>query len=981
MGRFLLALCVTAFVVLAPVSAAAQASITGVVSDASGGVLPGVTVDVESPALIERLRTTVTDGTGQYRIIDLRPGVYTVTFKLAGFSVVARQGVELAGSFVATVNAELRLGSFEETITVSGESPIVDVETVTQQRVMDRDVIDSIPVGRQHASLAVLIPGVVSNAQDVGGSSNLGFVVMTIHGNRSSDQRVMVDGFTIRNVAAQGQNSNILPDMGSTLEVAIDYAAGNAELMSSGLRIDYIPKTGGNAFSGSFFATGANSRFQGDNYSSELQRRGLREPNSLKMTYDINGSGGGPIMKDKLWFFGSTRFQANETYVAGLYENLNAGNAARWDYAPDYSRQAVYFLRQPGGNGRLTWQASPRNKISFFFERQGRQWHVLNPTSSPEAATLLDFPKNQIATTSWTSTVSNRLLLDARAAVQSEVYQERRPPSDSPVWSLIPVTEQGGIIPGLLYRAPGALGVGGTRFFRASMPNMANVATSLSYVTGSHALKVGFSNLWGRRDLSQLDNLSSVSYRFRDGVPNLISQRSTPSAQSDVLKGELGLFVQDRWKIGRTALNAGLRFDYFGTYFPEQHLGPATLIPNRNLTFPKTPWYSFRDVSPRLGLAHDLRGNGKTAIKVSLGRFVNAGNPTLGNPISNLAHSVSRSWNDRNTDYIPDCDLLNPQPNGECGIISDLRFGQPIPSTSFDPDTLRGFGKRPYNWEFSTGVQHALHPKIGLDVGYFRRWYGNFIVTDNRAVAATDLNPFSITAPRDSRLPDGGGYVINGLYNVNPSRVGLVDNYVTFSDNFGKQIEHWNGADLTVNARPGGGVVLQGGLSSGRTTTDSCEIRTLLPEIAPLDAFCRVQTRFLTQVKLLGTYGIPRVGVNLAATFQSLPGPQMTANYVASNAEVQPSLGRPLSGGLVNVTANVIEPGTMYAQRLNQVDLRVSKVIQAGGLRALLNFDLYNAMNGNTVLSHNNNYTSTSWLAPLSILDARLAKFSVQFDF
>jgi len=979
MARFLFALCVTALVLLAPAAAAAQASIAGVVTDASGGVLPGATVEAESPVLIERVRTTVTDGAGQYRIIDLRPGTYTLRFSLPGFTTVVRQGVELAGSFVATVNAELRIGAFEESITVTGESPIVDVESVTQQRVMDRDVIDSIPVGRQHASLAVLIPGVVSNAQDVGGSSNLGFVVMTIHGNRSSDQRVMVDGFTIRNVAAQGQNANILPDMGATQEVAIDYAAGSAELMSSGLKIDYIPKTGGNTFSGTFFATGANSNFQGTNYSTELQQRGLREPNSLKLTYDVNGSGGGPIVRDKVWFFASTRFQANETYVAGLYENLNAGDPTRWDYAPDYSRQAVYFLRQPGGNGRVTWQATPKNKISVFYEKQGREWHNLTATTSPEAGTLLEFPKNQIGTVSWTSTLSNRLLFDARAALQSEIYQERRPPANDIVWTLIPVTEQGGLIPGLLYRAPGALGVGGTRFFRASMPKMYNVAASLSYATGSHSLKVGFTNLWGRRDLSQVDNVSSVSYRFRDGVPNLISQRATPSQQSDVMKGEMGIYVQDRWKVGRATVNGGLRFDYFGTYFPEQHLGPATLIPTRNLTFPRTDWYSFKDLSPRLGLAYDVRGDGKTAAKISLGRFVNAGNPTIGNPVSNLAHTVTRSWNDADRDYIADCDLLTPQANGECGIISDLRFGQPIPSVSYDPETLRGWGKRPYNWEFSTGIQHALHPKVGLDVGYFRRWYGNFTVTDNRALSASDSDPFSIAAPLDPRLPGGGGYVIEGLYNVNPSRIGLVDDYVTFADNFGKQIEHWNGVDVTVNARPGNGITLQGGLSTGRTTTDSCEIRRVLPEISPLDAFCHVQTKFLTQVKLLGTYGIPRIDVNVAATFQSLPGPQILANYVASNAVVQPSLGRPLSGGLANVTVNVVQPGTMYGDRLNQLDLRFSKIFRAGGMRAAVNFDLYNALNGNTVLSHNNNFAA--WLTPQSILDARLAKFSVQLDF
>jgi len=252
-------------------------------------------------------------------------------------------------------------------------------------------------------------------------------------------------------------------------------------------------------------------------------------------------------------------------------------------------------------------------------------------------------------------------------------------------------------------------------------------------------------------------------------------------------------------------------------------------------------------------------------------------------------------------------------------------------------------------------------------------------VTDNRAVAASDYSPFQIVAPTDARLPDGGGYPVSGLFDVNPNRAGQVDNYVTFASGFGKQIEHWNGMDFTVNARPGRGLLLQGGISTGRTSTDNCEIRTVLPETGALNPFCHVDTDYLTQIKLLGTYTIPKVDVLFSSTFQSLPGPQVTANYVAGNAQIQPSLGRPLSGGAANATINIVEPGTMYGQRLNQLDLRFGKLLRFDRLRASINFDLYNALNGSAITSQNNNYAA--WQVPLSILDARLFKISAQVDF
>ena len=256
-----------ACLVLVPAEALAQASITGVVRDTSGGVLPGVTVEAVSPALIEKVRSVVTDGNGQYRIVDLRPGAYSVTYSLSGFNKFKRDGIELEGSFTATVNVELPSGTLEETVTVSGETPIVDTQSVTQQRVLDKEILDAIPAGRNHANYAALIPG-MNGAVDYGGTNNLVLSTLTVHGSRQGDQRVLVDGMSTSATSGNGELSNFIPDITSTEEVAVSYAAGSAEQAFGGVQMNLIPREGGNSFKGSLFATGVTRRWQGSNYTT-----------------------------------------------------------------------------------------------------------------------------------------------------------------------------------------------------------------------------------------------------------------------------------------------------------------------------------------------------------------------------------------------------------------------------------------------------------------------------------------------------------------------------------------------------------------------------------------------------------------------------------------------------------------------------------------------------------------------------------------
>jgi hypothetical protein len=981
---------------------AAQASIAGVVRDTSGAVLPGVTVEAASPALIEKIRTVVTDGAGQYRIESLRPGAYTVTFSLTGFNTVRREGIELAGSFAATISPEMRVGAVEETVTVTGESPIVDVQSATKQRVIGEEVLQSIPTGRTQFTAATLIPGMNLNNQDVGGTNIINTTggSMTIHGSNGNDQRVMIDGLSTANSELAGQASNFLPNMGAVQEMAVDFSSGTADQSTSGVRINIIPREGGNLLRGTLFATGANSGFQASNYTTELRDRGLRTPNSVKMNYDVNPGVGGPLRKDALWFYASARWTKTQNYVGGMFDNKNAGLENVWTYDPDLSRPSFANAFQRSVNARLTWQANQKNKFGFFMDDQGRcQCANVAATTAPEAAISIEYPIQRMASVSWTSPRTNRLLLEARAGFRGENYKYNGISADDPAKRLITVTEQAsvnGAPAGLQYHGGGIGGQTATQPYQNTYGRNIDVLFSASYVTGTHASKFGISDTIVLRNESLDDNIYHVSYRFNNGIPNQITQRTTPYKKAQRQPAGIGLYAQDRWTLNRLTLNMGLRYDYLKITIPAQHLDPAPLVPRRNLDLPETDLTTWKDLTPRLGAAYDLSGNGKTALKISIGKYVIAqgvqgpyGDAI--SPVNRLANFVTRTWTDttfpvgdpRRSNFVPDCDLTNPLANLECGNLSDTNFGSATPSTTIDPGVLNGWAVRPYNWEFSASVQRELVPRISVDAGYFRRWFGNFAVTDDRNLAPSDFAPFSTSAPADPRLPGGGGYAVDGFVDLNANRATTPpNNLFTLAREYGDQIQTWNGVDLTVNARLRRDLYVQGGVSTGRTLTDNCEILAALPESNPLGLpYCRQQTNFLTQVKFLGSYTVPRVDVQVSGAFQSIPGPAISANRVTLAA--QTTLGRAFTNA-ANKTLNLVEPGTLYGDRLNQLDIRFGKLLRAGKTRTSLNLDLYNAFNVSTVLAENATYSGTAinqWRVPTTIVTARFAKISVQFDF
>jgi hypothetical protein len=999
-----------------PAIAHAQASIAGIVNDASGAVLPGVTVEATSPVLIESVRTVVTDGNGRYRIESLRPGSYVVTFTLTGFTATRREGIDVVGTATTTVNAELRVGAVNETITVSGAAPTVDTKSIRQERVINRELLDALPFGRTPQTAALLTPGASAvstfGAIEIGGTNIImtGGGLTSVHGSRGGDSRVAIDGLSTSGAEGEGAFANLLTNIGLAQEVTVNYAAGTAEQGLGGVQTNVIPREGGNEFKVSFFASGTKASLQGSNYTQDLKDRGLRTPNGIKETYDVNPAVGGPIMRSRVWFFTSGRWVKNANYVGGMFYNRNAGNAAAWTYDPATDRRAFADASQPSRSLRLTWQVTPKNKISGFYDSQNRcQCPNPSATIAPEATSpgvagnLLYSPLDMLSF-GWTAPLTNRLLVEARSGTRRENYTFD--PPDHPFVNLINVTEQLGLIPGLSYRG-GGIGAANQPYLDTDGLTW-NAVASAAYVTGSHSFKVGFGNLWNRRfnhweprrGQPQEAGADYVAYRFSNGTPNQLTQRATPYERLVKQPWDLGIYAQDAWTLRRLTVNAGIRFDHYSSYAPQTHLGPGPLVPTRDITFPETEMLSFKDVAPRLGATFDLFGKQKTALKLGLNKYMQALGTQVGfmngalDPVSSLALFVTRSWNDnlfpvgdpRRGNYVPDCDLVNVLANDECGTVSDTNFGKPTRSTTSDPNTTHGWGNRPYQWEFSAAIDHELAPRVSTSFGYFRRTFGNFTVVDNLALGASEFGTFSVTAPADTRLPDGGGYTVSGFKDRNPDTVTRpADNYVRLASDYGDQMQVWSGVDLSVNARMTSGVTVSGGVSTGRTETDNCEILAQVPEAGLLGGpYCHQVTAFLTDVKMQGAYTVPKIAVQVGVSYRSSPGPQIAANYVAINASIRPSLGRDLSGGAANATVNLVAPGTLFGDRLNQLDLRFGKVLRAGPVRTVISVDLYNALNANPVLAENAAYRDTTisgWRIPTSILPARFAKFGVQVDF
>ena len=993
--------------------AQALGTIAGVVKDPSDAVLPGVTVQASSPALIEKTRSVVSDGSGQFTIVNLPPGTYDVSFSLSGFSTVNRQAVNVSIGITTSVNVTLRVGNVTETVTVSGETPVVDLQSTSQTTVADERTFKELPSGGSWVNIAQLVPAINSaffGVRDVGGlQGDQTGTQVSVHGGLPGDGVSMIDGMRIGNMYLSSNLTNMSLSALLYDEVNISFSGQTPESGTNGVIMNAIPKSGGNNFSGSLLANGSAPSLQGSNVNDRLRARGASDTDSLKTLYDINGAIGGPIKRDRLWFYYTSRYFTNEYYQAGLYFAVDPSAFVR---TPDLTRQAFAGTWTADNNIRLTWAPTPKQKISGWYAYQRKNdphWLSQLLFESPEAAQLVKWP-TQLSTITWTYSATSRVLIEAGIAPGESPDTITQPPEKI---AGVPIFELGGPdVPfSFAHRAS---------WFANNDDRLPSQTFkgSLSYVTGSHNFKVGSQLQRGHFERRDSNHAQGDYYIVSlNGAPLLATISSPLAGWVDRLNYNLGIYAQDSWTTKRLTLSGGVRLDFQNESVDAYHYGPGPWIPNRNINYPEIKDVpNWKDVNPRINATYDLLGNGKTAIKASVSRSAlqdSIGVARANDPAANaLVTSTDRLWFDNNGNRTPDCDLSNPAPQNFfgsaptppffdptkdlCGPWNNANFGNPALATTWDSKILNGWGVRPVQLGVLDRRPAGSDPAHLRQRGILPPRAGEFLGHRQRARERVRLHLFDAVVPTDPRLPNSG-QVISGIPDLNPDKLGLSRNVVKDDSQFGDHIEHFDGFDVTANGRFSN-LFLQGGISSGRRLTDVCAVRAQVPESTFLAItgqattvvfpFCRVSEPMQHNIKAYASYGLPWYGIRVSGTFQSVIGPIINAyNTYAGTA---PGLGRPFSSGssTVNLIPGWVDAfgfrglptGTEFGDRLYQFDLRFTKVFKMDKGSVDLNVDLYNAFNSDAILQEVQNY-GVAWRNATSVIQPRFVKFAARWDF
>ena len=990
MRRRYTAVVVLAALALAPAAVHAQGTsqFAGVVTDNTGGILPGVTIQASSPALIEGSRVGFTDGTGRYLLVDLRPGTYTITFTLPGFSTVLVENQELPAGFTATVDAVLSVGALEETVTVSGEAPVVDVQSISQAEVLNREVLDAIPTGRNLQSTAQLIPGVKMNRPEVGLTTAAQQTYMSVHGMSTRQTTVTVDGQLVMTAGGDGGVQNYNNQLAAQ-EMVYETSGISAETSTGGVRISMIPREGGNTHSGQNYFGFADGGFQGDNFSQRLQDRGLNSTESIDYVYDLNVAHGGPLIRDKLWFFGSARrFSINVPVTDSYYKNED-GTAPRYMAASKYPegtgslRPGINDDRITSGLLRLTYQITQNNKFSAYIDRIIKQrFHDYDARADVATASRHHgSPLYYIGAAKWTSTLSSRLLLEAgystNVANWSNVDQEADVPNGPgmglrgggvgtqtqnfdqsfPTCVATPCYPGVGGYPGLgdsglAAQLPGSgLDGGGIHPFyantlrrdttndfldryhwgnRLAYVERFNTNVSMSYVTGSHNMKVGLLTSWAPFRLTEQWN-GSLRQRYRSGVPYQIGRANTDVDYSLFYRDVSG-FVQDTWTIDRLTLNLGLRLENIvGTVEPTERLlrtrftAPATLpgkdaIPN------------WTNIAPRLGLAYDLFGDASTALKFSWGRYNSSITHSLASALATgKVTSQSLAWFDcamitsrhgsasNRCATLGELNMISPGLGGvaygnsgltdwggakqagsvpnhgtngddyvqdwEVGLAS-ADFGQGTSTPVLDPNL-----SRPWSALTNIGIERELLPGLSTSFNYYRRDTQSAILLVNRAISLSDFTLFPFANPcATAGAPGSGGFgcTTNGssvpgtlpVYVLNPEAQGRTpDRVYTNTNSSTGYDEAYEGFESGFNARLPNGTTVFGAWTVERNVITRCDSqddpnkllfcdRSGTSPLTGQDVGAAYNVPWLNEFKLSGTVPLPG-DFQFSATFQS----------------------------------------------------------------------------------------------------------------
>jgi hypothetical protein len=970
---------------LMPGPVRAQSVIAGMVKDTTGASIPGVTVEAASPALIEQVRTVVTDVDGQYRIVDLRPGDYTVTFSLAGFSTVRRAGIQLPANFTLTLNAELQVGALEETITVSGQSPMVDVQGTAKNQVINREALDSLPTGRSLHALAQLVVGVSLNRPDVGGSAAMQQTYMSVHGLASSQNTIEVDGLISAQSLTDGTNPQYWPQA-FIQEMVYQTSGVGADATGGGVRANAIPRDGGNIYSGNVFLAGYPGKWVNNNVTQTLKDRGLGASNKVDLSYDSEAALGGPLKRDKLWFFTNVRYYGVNSFVAGTYVCEGCYGKATAPSTGPLGLDSQFVVPM---YGRLTWQVSPRHKLAGYYDWvvKERDGDMASGTDPVTARRDWNYHVSYVGAVKWTSTMTDRLLVEVGFTPNLLTWTNDPVPHSkildrgSSEWLNTP--QKTDLNLGTTWNAPARALNNPVRYYSKG---------SISYVTGSHNIKTGAIYDFGHvRTTAELN--ADLIQRYRSGRPDSVALQNTPRDFTDIYR-LLGLYVQDTWTIRRLTLNPGVRWEYLNGGNAAQRVPAGRFVGAR--AFPRVDNLpNWKTLSPRFGVAYDLFGNAKTAVKLSLNRYDMqrlTGFANQYNPLAGANISATLSWTDLDGNDLAQGDVgcIYLTPGCEINYAQlPADFGRRSLSTP-DPAV-----KRPYTTETSVGVQHELLPRVSVSATWLRSSLKNAIYTYNTRWAFNDYTPVSVVSPLDGS--------IFTVYNLDRAKASQIANIDT-NDPGGRV--NYSSFEFNLNVRLPGAITLFGGSSTERTQQTKCD----QPDNPNSLLFCDQRHHAIpwrTQFKLNGTYPLPWWGLQVAGSLQSLAPAFLPAsaggqtfNQVASsgavNWQIAPTtryaadcIGPCTPGALVipNMTlATLVVPltpaNTQTLERLSQLDLSVSKSLKLGTFKTQFRFDVFNSLNSHPVLTvRSSNVGTPAYRQPASILDGRTFRAGMQMSF
>lgn len=1192
-------LAVAALAVLVPAAALAQeGSIAGTVRDTSGAVMPGVTVEAASPALIEKVRSAVTDSNGQYRLTNLTVGSYTVTFSLSGFSNQQFPNVALTSGFTAPINATMAVGGVTETVVVSGVTPTVDVQNARQAVTFDGDDLRELPTARNVNSLLQLTPGISSNYRAgqgfgepgicVGGIGvfcnpslngfNVGDNEATIGatpgtvggGDRQANLqqgRVLVDGVAVNGGAVLplgGLTNGYTADIAAAQEISIQLSGGLGESETGGAAINIIPRTGGNRFAGSFntqytrnswfdrnngeFSTGCTSVPRGTCIPDLVQ--------PVKFEYDYGGSFGGPIKRDRLWFFAQGRDQGIQKIPGGgsFWPNLNEGKFGA-NYQPDRSKENVDYRNiWKNYSARFTYQMTQKNKFNIFWDEQDFCQDpclgVVSVFTSPESWWSVAIKPNRLRSVSWTNPLTSKILLEGGLTVKTEVYsttghREYRNPVE------IPRVDEFGTTAGwdtTATRVNQSAGNGGFNLTSGSLQSAIGGGgaeqrenasyrsrASMAYVTGTHNMKIGWDGGYYTQDQTNQVNDSRLFYRYetpattctatlvigsgvypcgntslyypndpyntnRVPIPvNVQFNTGQATVRDRVWYG--AFYAQDQWTKNRFTLSGALRYDHAESRYlatciggPNEPFMPAQAGGSKQYCTEDTDGVSFSDITPRWGVVWDVFGTGRTSIKWNMGKYNNqaaiSGIYSNANPARRTVNSLQRSWSDADGDRRVDCDLMNFTANGECGLFNGFgttdtaRYGQnpaaidssgapiglnlvhcgrteggiaaPVKAycNSYGDNLISGWGKRRYEWQMGIGVQHEILPRLSGEVTYNRRLYRNLTSTDTLGLGCDRFNGavsqeqcqtamlayssptydfYTVKAPTDPRLPNGGGYTITGLNDQRVAipgaclsgTVAVTCQAVTINEALNY---YWHGIDTNFVWRGPGGLRVNGGTNTGKTRRDTCAAVVDAPEVRgrvgeEYMAGCGANTIWTTRINGTAAYNIPWADVLVSTVFQLVPGPSLGANFTYNKNDItwnsnsaarasEPCTGAAaaLGTGCLGTARNgstvvvpLLLPNEIMGERTTLWDVKFAKNLRFNNKRAVIGFDVYNIFNSDAINTYNGTFAGTyvngvftpaadnpatetvnesnQWLNPTGLVSPRFVRMSIQFNF